>query len=91
MRVLTAYFYFYHKIFLISFLVSVLLSFTAEFSFRNLALCYLLFSPFFHFMIYEIRSKDEYYFYGNFGLSRKFLWMMTFLVSLILEIIVWKF
>ena len=91
MRVLTAYFYFYHKIFLISFLVSVLLSFIAGFNFGNLALSYLLFSPFFHFMIYEIRSKDEYYFYGNFGLSRKFLWMMTLLISLILEILVWKF
>ena len=91
MRILEAYFYFYQKVFLISFLVSVLFCFIAGFSFENLALSYLLFSPFFHYMIYEIRNKNEYDFYGNFGLSRKFLWMMTLLISLILEILVWKF
>lgn len=91
LKALQAYLYFYQKIFLISFLVSILLSFLAGFSVRNLALSYLFLAPFFHFMIYEIRNKNEYYFYANFGLSRRFLWMTTLTISLILEILIWKF
>lgn len=91
MRTLKAYFYFYQKIFLISFLVSLVISFIIGFTFANLALCYLLLAPFFHYMTYEVRFKNEYHFYANFGLSRKLLWIVTLLISLILEFLIWKF
>lgn len=48
---------------------------------RSIGAAYMLFAPFFHFAIYEIRNPNEYYFYYNLGLSKMALWIFTILFS----------
>jgi len=77
---------FYIKLLIPAVLFSLLMDTQLGFTIGNLGLCFLLFLPAFHFLIYELRLKDEYYFYGNFGFSRLFLWGFTAVLSLIVNI-----
>lgn len=43
---------------------------------------YIFLAPMFHFMIYDITSPKEYFFYYNLGLSKTVLWMNTIVLSL---------
>jgi len=91
MKQLKTYYFFYKKILIPSFLVSLVVAFLVGFSVENLMLAYLFFAPFFHYFIYEVRNNNEYYFYANFGLSRIFLWKITLSISIILEFLIWIF
>lgn len=73
---------FYLKLFIPAILLSLLINTQLGFTVRNFGLCFLLFLPASHFLIYELRLKDEYYFYANFGFSRLFLWIYTTILSL---------
>ncbi len=55
--------------------------------YRSLAFVYFIFSLFMHFIIYERRNKDEYYFYFNLGFSKPILWLATFLLSLLVSFV----
>lgn len=77
---------FYIKLLIPAILFSLLMNTQFGFTVGNFGLCFLLFLPAFHFLIYELRLKDEYYFYANFGFSRLFLWILTAALSLIINI-----
>ncbi len=77
---------FYIKLLVPAVLFSLLVNTQLGLTAGNFGLCFLLFLPALHFLIYELRLKDEYYFYANFGLSRLFLWVFTIIVSLIINI-----
>ncbi|WP_155845729.1 hypothetical protein [Chryseobacterium gregarium] len=66
---------------------SILMCFSLGFSANNFGLCFLLFLPCLHFLIYELRFRNEYYFYANFGFSRLFLWVFTFSLSILINMI----
>lgn len=68
---------FYKKLLLPAVLFSLLLNFAAGMSYKSFGLCFLLIFPLMHFFIYELRLKNEYCFYANFGFSKAFLWTFT--------------
>jgi len=78
---------FYFKILIPTILFSLLIAFQTGFNTSNIGLCFLLLLPLFHYFIYELRLKNEYYFYANFGFSKLFLWIMTLSLSLIINIL----
>ena len=54
---------------------------------------YLLLPSLMQYFIYEIKNKDEYFFYHNIGLSKIYLWVSTLIISLLgaifISIITW--
>lgn len=87
MRPLRCLFIFHRKLFFPALVVSLLLGLIGfpliqSFSFKGVGISYMLFTPLFHYFIYEVRNPNEYYFYHNLGLSRVNLWISTFVVSL---------
>lgn len=86
MRSVKVLWIFYFKLFIPAILFSLLMNTQLGFTIGNFGLCFLLFLPAFHFLIYELRLKDEYYFYANFGFSRLSLWILTAALSLIINI-----
>lgn len=78
---------FYLKLLIPTVLFSILMDSQLGFSTNGFGLCFLVFLPSFHFLIYELRLKNEYIFYANFGFSRQFLWIATVSIGLIINII----
>jgi len=78
---------FYKKIMFPTLGFSLLISFLSSFSIKNFGLNFLLILPVLHYFIYELRFKNEYYFYANVGFSRIFLWAGTILSGIIVKII----
>lgn len=78
---------FYLRLLIPALLFSLLFAFQTGFSLRNFGFCFLVIFPAFHFLIYELRLKNEYVFFANFGFSRFFLWITTVSFSLTINII----
>ena len=78
---------FYRKLLVPAVLFSLLFTFQTGFTIRNFGFCFLIIFPAFHFLIYELRFKNEYVFFANFGFSRQWLWIMTVSVSLIVNLV----
>lgn len=76
---------FYVKILIPTLLFSLLIAFATHLNFENFGLCFLLLFPMLHFFIYELRLKNEYHFYANFGFSRIFLWGLTLSISIVIK------
>lgn len=49
---------------------------------RTLGISYIFLPTVFHYIIYELTSPEEYYFYYNLGLSKSALWLNTMLLSM---------
>jgi len=77
---------FYRKLIIPAVLFSFLILFLSRFNIENFGLCFFLIFPLLHFFIYDIRFKNEYFFYANFGFSKWFLWGSTLSLSLIIKI-----
>lgn len=86
MHIARGLFFFYKKITLPALLLSILLSLFGM-DFMNLSsgvgISFMFLLPLFHFLSYEIRYANEYYFYHNLGLSRLILWIYTILIGFI--------
>ncbi|KQK24630.1 hypothetical protein AR438_15715 [Chryseobacterium aquaticum] len=78
---------FYRKLLIPTVLFSVLLTFQLGFSFETFGLSFIVLLPCFHYFIYELRLKNEYYFYANFGFSKLFLWIFTLSFGLIIKMV----
>ncbi len=78
---------FYGKLLIPAVAFSLLMCFSLGFTAGNFGLCFLLLLPAMHFLIYEIRFRPEYYFYAHFGFSKKFLWMVTISISILINLI----
>jgi len=77
---------FYKKLLIPSVLFSALAACTSIFPIENFGLFFLVIFPLMHYFTYELRFKNEYFFYANFGFSRIFLWILTLSISLIIKI-----
>jgi len=82
---------FYRKIFLPALFLSLLLALLGSHKIKIFLLSFLLLNLLFHFLIYEIRFKNEYLFYAQFGLSKKILWLGTIGFSILLEFILYSY
>ncbi|REC65144.1 hypothetical protein DRF59_17635 [Chryseobacterium flavum] len=80
---------FYRKIIPATVLFSLLCSFLLQFNPDSFGLSFLFILPVLHYFIYELRLKNEYYFYANFGISRLLLWIITVSSGLSIKIITW--
>ncbi len=83
---------FYKKLLLPVVLVTVVASFflqpvTGDFNFQvnfiQIGIAFFVISLIMQLIIYELRNPDEYYFYYNLGLSKKQLWVINALISLV--------
>ncbi|OCK50834.1 hypothetical protein BA768_18440 [Chryseobacterium sp. CBo1] len=68
---------FYRKLLIPGILFSLFLTFQLGLTLENFSLCFLLIFPLLHYFIYELRFKNEYHFYTNFGFSKLNLWIIT--------------
>lgn len=103
MRLLRGAIHFYRRLFLPSLLVAMAfgafsisligefgafsIPLTGEFANGSAALAYLIFSPVFHYLVYDVYFEDEYYFYYNLGLSRRILWGFTVVFGLLMSLL----
>lgn len=78
---------FYKKLIIPTILFSLLLVFLFSLNIQTFGLSIFLIFPLLHYFIYELRLKNEYYFYANFGFSRLFLWGTTLSLSLLIKVI----
>ena len=62
---------------------------TTSFPINKIGLVYIGLTPVFQYFIYEIRNPEEYYFYYNMGLSKLSLWIITFIISSVIGIILY--
>jgi hypothetical protein len=64
-------------------LISILLGLALYQNIPAIGLIFMVLMPLWHFYIYEVRYKNEYYFYFNLGFTRLGLWLST-LVTVVL-------
>lgn len=62
--------------------ISALLGLLLFNSFWAVGLIFLIMGPLWHYLIYEMRYKQEYYFYFNLGFTRLSLWVSTLILSM---------
>lgn len=89
MRILTGIRFFYQKLILPSFLISLVLALFAPNHigfYAALGAAYILVTPMIHYLTYDIRRPEEYYFYHNLGLSKGFLWATTIICSALITL-----
>lgn len=89
MRLVRAIWVFYQKIIVPTLILSLLfgligLGIIGEFSLETVGISYIILGSLFHYFVYEMISHQEYYFYYNMGLSRRMLWMTTFIFNSII-------
>lgn len=92
MRLFKAILIFYQKLIIPALILSGLLGsmglgITGIFSLDGIGISFIFSGPLFHYLIYEVRNSNEYYFYYNMGLSRLSLWIITFTLSLVIGLI----
>ena len=92
MRILLSILIFYRKLFIptvaltfLSGLMGYILN--GQLSFVSVGGSYFFLGLLMHYFIYEIRNSNEYYFYHNMGLSRRSLWVSTFVLDLLMALI----
>ncbi len=73
---------FQKKIVLISYCIAIVLGilFTEK---LIVGFSYLLIAPLIHFFLYNIKSKYEYYYYYNLGISNATLWSSTIVIGIL--------
>jgi len=91
-RIVKVFWVFYKKLIIPSIILSFLLGLRGLIesetnSLASVGIAYMLITPIFHYLTYEIRNKNEYYFYFNQGLSKDVLWGLTFLFSFLIGLI----
>ena len=88
-----AIFLFYKKLMVPALLFSIVFGLfsiymSGQFSATSFGLSYLLLPLLMHYFIYEVRNKNEYFFYHNLGLSKLSLWISTLTISFVGAILI---
>jgi len=78
---------FYRKLLIPTITFSLLLSLPFGMNYKNFSNSFLFIFPLLHYLIYEVRLKNEYVFYANFGFSKWQLWIFTLSFSAFLKLI----
>ncbi len=92
MSKIRAYWEFYKKLIVPSLALSVLFGLynmymNGSFLVTSIGLAYIFVPLLMHYFTYEIKNRNEYYFYHNLGLDRISLWISTFIISLVIAIL----
>ncbi len=83
MRLIKNILLFQRKIFFISYLLSIIIGLLFGGDFNSIGIAFLVISPLMQYFVYEIKNKNEYYFYYNLGLSNVQLWVSTLLIGIL--------
>lgn len=83
LRILKNILLFQKKIFFISYAISILIGILFGGQPKMIGLSFLLIAPFAQYSFYEIKNKNQYYYYYNLGISNVMLWTSTFVIGLI--------
>ena len=83
LRILKNILLFQKKIFFISYAISILIGILLGGQPKMIGLSFLLIAPFTQYFFYEIKNKNQYYYYYNLGISNVMLWISTFVIGLI--------
>ena len=83
LRILKNILLFQKKIFFISYAISILIGILFGGQPKMIGLSFLLIAPFTQYFFYEIKNKNQYYYYYNLGISNVMLWISTFVIGLI--------
>ena len=83
MRILKNILLFQKKIFFISYAISILIGVLFGGQPKMIGLSFLFIAPFTQYFFYEIKNKNQYYYYYNLGISNVMLWISTFVIGLI--------
>lgn len=90
MNIFIALWIFYKKLILPSLAVSALLA-TFEFEpdriIQGTGMAYVVLTPVFQYLLYDLTNSNQYYFYYNLGISKILLWISTIIYSLIIGLI----
>ncbi len=90
MRLLSCFWLFYQKLIIPSLFLSMMLSIIvvgyADFL-KGTGISFIFLTPAFHYLTYDIKNPNEYYFYYNVGLSKLTLWLVTPLTSIAIGLI----
>lgn len=84
MRILSGIWFFYQKLIIPSFFISLVLAlFAPKYLgfYTAFGVAYIFLTPLIHYLTYDIRKPEEYYFYHNLGLSKAVLWATTIICS----------
>lgn len=85
MRIMKALIFFYGKLLIPSFGMSILISLFGMpiVNIREgLGITFIIITPLFHYFIYEVNNASEYYLYYNLGLNKIMLWTNTIVISI---------
>jgi hypothetical protein len=83
---------FYKKLIIPSLALAFLISLvgmvdSSSYSLASVGASYIFITPALHYLTYELRHKNEYYFYLNQGFSKWLLWTLTCIVSFFIGLI----
>ncbi|MGY0035203.1 hypothetical protein [Pedobacter sp. NJ-S-72] len=90
MRRIKALWFFYRKLLIPSFGMSILISLFGmplKNIYAGIGISFMIITPLFHYFIYEVNNSGEYYFYYNLGLSKIVLWANTIVTSAVIGLI----
>ena len=68
-------------------LISILLGLAFYRNIPAIGFIFMVLMPLWHFYIYEVRYKNEYYFYFNLGFTRLSLWLSTLVIMVLILVI----
>ncbi len=83
LRILKNILLFHKKIFFISYIISLIVALLLRGTPKTIGLTFLLIAPFIQYYFYELKTKNEYYYYYNLGITKGKLWLSTFVIGLI--------
>jgi len=90
MRIVKGIWLFYRKLILSAVIISAVIASLVpgeSFFLKRVGLAYMFITPLLHYFIYEVRNRNEYFFYYNLGLSRLVLWISTLAISIVIGLI----
>lgn len=92
MRLLLTVWFFYRKLLIPLSVASALIGALSvitdkHFSFQSAGISFLIFSPVFQYLIYDVMYPEAYLFYHNLGLKKEVLWIINLLAGTVVWII----
>lgn len=84
---------FYRKLILPSIFSAILISIAGgviygNYAFSSIGISYIIFGAFYHYIIYEMRNSNEYYFYYNLGFDKLKLWLLSAITNVFIGLLI---
>ena len=74
---------FQRKVFPVSYLIAIVVGFLLGGKPQTIGFCFLAIAPMIQYYSYDIKDKNQYYYFYNLGLSEIHLWFSTVIIGII--------